>query len=315
MSGDGEGASGLRLPREAPGPLPEIPRMTWAQVQALRETISDALGLPSRPLRADAGRETSQTMLRAMSSGTGNASAQGYLIESERMLQEHIRTGGKEAAQELLNELLTQIYSSAGNHLERIKPRVRELLVLMNRAAIDGGADIDEVFDLCCRYEREIDRCSRMEDLDRLLGAVLQQFIGFVFEVGALKHQNVIFKATDYIKTHLAERITLDQIAAQVYLSRSYFCRILKEELGVTFTEYVNYLRIERGKALLQDPELSICEVSSQVGFDDQSYFTRVFKKQAGISPGKYRRQYLQRKPPELLFELFQPQGKACAEG
>ena len=123
----------------------------------------------------------------------------------------------------LLNELLAQLYASTGNDLSKIKPRIRELLVLMNRAAIDGGADADEVFSLCRRYDCEVDSLSHIEDLNRWLGLILHQFIGFVFDFNAIKHQNIIFKITAYIKEHLAERITLDQVATQVYLSKLLF--------------------------------------------------------------------------------------------
>ena len=147
------------------------------------------------------------------------------------------------------------------------------------------------MFSLCRRYDCEVDSLSHIEDLNRWLGLILHQFIGFVFDFNAIKHQNIIFKITAYIKEHLAERITLDQVATQVYLSKSYFCRIIKNELGCTFTEYVNRLRIERSKNLLRSTRMSIAEISIAVGFDDQSYFTRIFKKQTGTSPGKYREQ------------------------
>lgn len=276
--GDPEGLSG-------------IPHMTTVQVRALCELLSAAMmPFPQEP-QAVASGWNSKVLMQVMYDYTVNAPSKDYPIEQEHRLQEHIREGNKEAAQKLLNELLAQLYASTGSDLSRAKPRIRELLVLMNRAAIDGGADADEIFNLCCRYEQEIDTLRRIEDLNRWLGMILHQFIGFVFDFNAIKHQNVIFKTTDYIKEHMAERISLDQAAAQVYLSKSYFCRIIKSELGCTFTEYVNRLRIERSKALLRSPTLSIAEISLAVGFDDQSYFTRIFKKQTGLSPGKFREQ------------------------
>ena len=74
-----------------------------------------------------------------------------------------------------------------------------------------------------------------------------------------------------------------------MHLSKSYLCRILKEELGCTFTEYTNRLRIERSKMYLHRSDMSLSEIACAVGFDDQSYFTRIFKRQVGIPPGKYR--------------------------
>ena len=150
---------------------------------------------------------------------------------------------------------------------------------------------MDEIFNLCYRYEQEVDSFTSIESLNRWIGAILHKFISFVFDLNDIKHQNVIFKTTAYIKEHLTDKLTLDQAAEQVYLSKSYFCRIIKDELGCTFTEYVNRLRIERSKTLLRSTGMPIAEIACAVGFDDQSYFTRIFKKQTGIAPGKYREQ------------------------
>lgn len=276
-------------PLKDPESLRNIPHMTAAQVYSLSEIISAAVSPFSKNMQPDSALGNSTAIMQIMYDYAVDIQPKDYPIESERQLQEYIREGNKESAQRLMNELLTQLYASTGNNLERTKPRIRELLVLMNRAAIDGGADIDEIFNLCCRYELELDSFQQIEELNRWLGMVLHQFMGFIFDFNKIKHQDVIFKATAYIKEHLSERISLDQTAAQVFLSKSYFCRILKSELGCTFTEYVNRLRIERSKTLLTSSRMTISEISSAVGFEDQSYFTRIFKKQTGLSPGKYR--------------------------
>lgn len=279
-----------------PDALAAIPRMTTAQARSLSELIAAAVGsfsLDTLPPDVDSGNQAA--MLQMMYDLSSDTQSKGYPIENERQLQEHIRTGDKEAAQELLNELLVHIYSHAGNDYDRIKSRVRELLVLMSRAAIDGGADVDEIFNLCYRYEREVDTFGNVEALNRWIGAILHKFISFVFDFNDIKHQNVIFKTTAYIKEHLTDKLSLDQAADQVYLSKSYFCRIIKDELGCTFTEYVNRLRIERSKTLLRGTGMPIAEIACAVGFDDQSYFTRIFKKQTGMAPGKYREQRSQK--------------------
>jgi len=64
---------------------------------------------------------------------------------------------------------------------------------------------------------------------------------------------------------------------------------MIKEETGSTFTEYLNQLRIERSKAYLYRRDLSISEVACLTGFEDQSYFTRIFKQYVGVPPGQYR--------------------------
>lgn len=278
-------------PLANPDPLEQVPRLTTAQTRSLSELVAAAvssLSFEMLPPDVDSGNQASiLQMMYDLSSDEG--SPRDYPIESERQLQAHVRSGNKQAAQELLNELLVHLYCAAGNDLQTIKARIRELLVLMSRAAIDGGADVDEIFNLCCRYEQQVDSFDSPEVLNRWVGSILHKFISFVFDFNDIKHQNVIFKTTAYIKEHLNEKLSLDQVAEQVYLSKSYFCRIIKDELGCTFTEYVNRLRIERSKTLLRTTGSSIAEIACAVGIDDQSYFTRIFKKQTGVAPGKYR--------------------------
>ena len=294
MSNDDDPDDDITLEPEA---LSALPRMTTAQVRSLSEVLSSALAsfsIDLLPPDVDSGSQAS--FLQMMYDLTTDTPSRLYPIENERQFQEYIRTGNKAAAQELLNTLLAHIYARAGTDIPQIKSRIQELLVLMSRAAIDGGADVDEILSLCQHYASEVDSLTGIEALNRWIGAILHKFISFAFDFNTVKHQNVIFKTNAYIKEHLSEKISLDQAAEQVYLSKSYFCRIIKEELGCTFTEYVNRIRVDRSKALLRSTGMSIAEIACAVGFDDQSYYTRIFKKQVGLSPGKFREQAVQRR-------------------
>lgn len=118
---------------------------------------------------------------------------------------------------------------------------------------------------------------------------MLHHFFDLVFDFHDVKHQTIIRQISAYIQEHLSEKLTLEQVAGEVHLSKSYLCRILKEELGCTFTEYTNRLRIERSKTYLHRSSMPLSEIACAVGFDDQSYFTRIFKRVVGMPPGKYR--------------------------
>ena len=273
-----------------PDPLDGVPRLTTAQARALNEMTRAICGyLTGAPAAPDVDSGRQAGILQMMYDLAEQPTQASYPLESERQLQQQIRAGDKEASQNLLNELLCQLYFVSGTNLEIFKTRVRELITLMSRAAIDGGADVNEVFSLCYHCEKEVENFHDFESLNIWLGATLHKFISFVFDFTEIKHQNVIRKTSSYIKEHLAEKLTLEQAAEQVYLSKSYFCRILKDELGCTFTEYVNRLRIERSKTYLRETAMPIAEIACAVGFDDQSYFTRIFKRHVGTSPGKYR--------------------------
>ncbi|MCK5735095.1 MAG: helix-turn-helix transcriptional regulator, partial [Spirochaetaceae bacterium] len=70
----------------------------------------------------------------------------------------------------------------------------------------------------------------------------------------------------------------------------TYFSRLFKEEAGQSFKIYLNNLRIDEAKNLLSETTLPLIEIASRVGFEDQSYFSRVFRNVVGISPGRFRR-------------------------
>lgn len=268
-----------------------IPRMTTQQTRALSELLRAAVGYLSQEDRApnvDSGRQAQ--LLNTMYDLYSSAEAAEYPIDSERQLQQSIRAGDKEGSQRLLNVLLSGLYLACGNDLAKIKQHVHSLLVLMSRAAIDGGADVNDIFRLSQSYEPEIEKLRNLEELNRWLSMVLHRFINFVFDFNDIKHHNVIYQTTAYIKENLAEKLTFEDAAEHVSLSKSYFCRILKDELGYTFTEYVNHLRVERAKLYLRDSTMSIADIAYAVGFDDQSYFTRIFKKLTNVSPGQYRK-------------------------
>ncbi len=212
-----------------------------------------------------------------------------YPIVHEKELEGLIARADKEGAQELLNKLLGYIYFSSGTDFSIIKARAIELIVILSRASIEGGAEISKIFWLNSNYLSEVNRFTDIVQLSEWLTQVMHRFISYVFDFTEIKHVDVIFKALEYIKHNYNEKISLQSVAAHVNLSRSYLSKVFKDEMNCTFTHYVNQIRVEKSKTLLLNQELDIIEIALMVGFDDQSYFTKVFKKLAGVSPGKYR--------------------------
>lgn len=100
---------------------------------------------------------------------------------------------------------------------------------------------------------------------------------------------DIILKTLAYIDDHYSEKITLDQVASYVHLNSTYMSEIFKKEMGVTFNDYVNNLRIIRSCEHLHFSALSIGQIAERCGFTDQNYFTKVFKKYIGLTPSQYR--------------------------
>ncbi len=212
-----------------------------------------------------------------------------YPLETERQLQRYIASGDKAAAQRALNEILGAIFFSSGADFGTIKSRVTELLVLLSRAAIEGGAEPGRIFGMSHDYLGEVARFTNLDDLNAWLSGMLTSFTGLVFATSDVKHTDTIQKVMEYVSANYMKRITLNDISEHVAFSVSYLSRMFKEEKGINLTSYINEVRVRNAKLLLLDSDTALSQVAYLCGFDDQSYFSKVFKKYTGTTPGKYR--------------------------
>ena len=214
-----------------------------------------------------------------------------YPIEKEEELLAAISKGDIHTANAVLGDIIKQIMFNYGGNIEALRSRIVELTVLLSRAALKGGADINAILGLNYEYLREIDSFSSVEDIVLWLHTVTRQFTQRVFDFSGAKHMEIIYKAVDYIKRNYASKITLREISDYLYISQQYFCRIFKEETGQTPGGYITFVRIEESKKLLRNSHISIIDIPELVGFESQSYFTKIFKKETGFTPGQYRRE------------------------
>jgi two-component system response regulator YesN len=213
-----------------------------------------------------------------------------YPIEKERELLRLISIGDKSGSQKILNEIFGHIFFTAGGEFEIIKARILELIVLLSRAALEGGADVEQIFGLNFKYLNEIHDFHTVLDLTYWLSKIMMRFTDYVFNLAGVKHVDIIYRAIDYIKKNYMKKITLEDVASNVYLSPAYFSKVFKRETNITFNNYLNRIRIEMSKSLLSDDSIPLAEVSYLVGYEEQSYFSKVFKKIEGVAPGSYRK-------------------------
>jgi two-component system, response regulator YesN len=105
-------------------------------------------------------------------------------------------------------------------------------------------------------------------------------------------HQGIA-RALRYASQHFTESITLSGIAREAALSKFHFCRLFHREMGFSFREHLQGLRVRRARELLADPTLSVTEIAYAVGFNDLSTFDKMFRKRVGVPPRTYRRSIL----------------------
>lgn len=99
----------------------------------------------------------------------------------------------------------------------------------------------------------------------------------------------MIRRARAYIYANQADPIDLDQVAKAMHVSTFYFCKMFRKATGLTFTDYLSRVRVEKAKTLLLNPHLRISEIAYDVGFQSLTHFNRMFRKIVGQSPTVYR--------------------------
>ncbi|MGO4538655.1 response regulator [Paenibacillus sp. 2TAB19] len=106
------------------------------------------------------------------------------------------------------------------------------------------------------------------------------------------KESGVIYDIAKYIEQHVHSDITLQEIASRFFLSREYISRKFKQEMNENISDFIAKCRIKRAKELLANGQLRITQIAEQVGFQDEKYFSKVFKKWTDCSPNDYRKRH-----------------------
>lgn len=212
-----------------------------------------------------------------------------YPQDKERMLLAALRRGDHDTAQKLLSGLLENLRSVNPGDFRLIQHRAIELLALLSRAAVYTK----EALDMNNRYLERIQDARNPEELTDILRILVDRMAAQIFSYQGVRHASALRKAERFIWENYTRRVSLHEIATASGLSAPYFSSIFKQEMGESLSNYLNRLRVERAVSLLNDTNLSLNAISTSCGFEDQSWFSKIFKSFTGVSPGKYREQGL----------------------
>ncbi len=212
-----------------------------------------------------------------------------YHYEKEKALVTKLKTGDTATAKSLLNDLLGYVFFAEGSNLQIVKSRAMELSSLLSRAAIEGGATSDSVLRVNNQFLKDLQSIQSLDDLCYRLQENIDVFTECMFDYIPSRGNEIIKRAIRYISGNYSQNLTLEDLAEHVNLNPSYFSSLFKQSTGSSFREYLNMVRIEESKRLLANTDYSIIDISLAVGFEDQSYFSKVFKKYTGLTPKQFR--------------------------
>lgn len=214
--------------------------------------------------------------------------------DREKEIVTKIRLGDRSGAKEILYQLLAIILVQYLENFELLKVSILELLIILSRAAVEAGAKVEEMLGLRYRFVTELSRIRNQEDLCLWIVKVLEKMTDQIYQTRNAKNYQRLKRALDFIEQHCGESLTIEQVAREAYLSASRLSHIIKDELGMTLIDYLSKTRVQKAKERLNQREVPIAQIAQEVGFSDQSYFTKVFKKVEGCTPKDYRKNLFQ---------------------
>ncbi|MEK4249424.1 response regulator transcription factor [Paenibacillus sp. FSL W7-1287] len=136
---------------------------------------------------------------------------------------------------------------------------------------------------------RSIDRSKTAKQLTKRLLDRLSHDVMRMKEINHLPKKTEIMKAQKYVLLNMDKKITLSDVAEHLHLNPSYFSRMFKQHTNMNFVDYVNHMKMEEAKKLLDHTSESVESIADKLGFESKSYFLKVFKKYYGTSPVEYR--------------------------
>ncbi len=104
------------------------------------------------------------------------------------------------------------------------------------------------------------------------------------------KNRELVNRAVEYVRKNYNSEIRLEDLAADSYISRSYLSRLFRETTGLSFSDYVQQLRVDEACTLLEKTDMKVVDIAHNSGFNDIKFFYRVFRKITGTTPGGYRK-------------------------
>jgi AraC-like DNA-binding protein/ligand-binding sensor protein len=173
----------------------------------------------------------------------------------------------------------------------RREPTERDFLMVMKMLERDPESDWGRKARKAY-FDTPVLTADRVQAVVQMLN-VFAQYLGEVASRQAIacseSEPDAVAHAKQFVQAHVEESITLEQVVRHVHVSRFYFCKLFKKATGMTLTEYVARVRVEKAKALLGDPSRRISEVVFAAGFGSIPRFNSVFKRQVGMAPSEYR--------------------------
>lgn len=157
------------------------------------------------------------------------------------------------------------------------------------KACLPAQGEHLDILHECVNCLAGINSIHTLDKAKELLAALIDTLCKSNENILGNKKHWLIERIVSYIHEEYASPLTMSDVAKKFYLNPSYFCKLFRDETGITFTNYLMDVRIQQSKKLLEETNLKLYDVASSVGYSNVQYFSTVFKEITGIPPSQYR--------------------------
>lgn len=213
-------------------------------------------------------------------------------VEKEKSFISMIEVFNINEVSKWLEEVFTTISTKSGINPCLVFDICNEIIELYFKTMNKLNFSIEEEYISKSRVYEDIDECKSTHELLSYLLKLLNESLHFYFNLNQAQSRKPVEIAKLYVSNHYSEKINLDEVAKLVYMNPSYFSGFFKKETRINFSDYIINYRIGIAKELLKDIQYRITDVSEMVGYKDEKYFSKLFKKVVGINPTEYKKLY-----------------------
>lgn len=222
----------------------------------------------------------------------------GLLREAEQALNDHDTA----YLEELINEAFKASENFHPDALSDIYEFCYRLLYAIHKAleAEEGGGGInpEELSKYDLTYE-ELKALYSLKKLKTVMDDAIELLKRIHIVGNGKKYSRLIEESLQFIEKNYNKNLSLEEISNEIAVSKNYFCYLFKREVGISLWNYLTQVRMKNARKLLEDTELKTYEIAFEVGYDNPSYFSKIFKKLESVTPNEYRagkREYSDRK-------------------
>ncbi|WP_400246153.1 response regulator [Niallia sp. JL1B1071] len=207
-------------------------------------------------------------------------------FEVEKELLDAVKKGDIQKGLQMFETYFQSIQQAADFQLRMIHKAIENFFIVLTRSMKELGFD-EEI-------ETSLGKFDNPMQIKEAAKAHLLVVIKRLGEWRSNGIRALLLQAKDYMDKNYYKTISLEEVAEQIGISSYYLSKLFKERFQVTFIDYLTKTRLEKAKELLLDPNVPLKEIALNIGYKDPNYFSRVFKKETGMSPSEYRTKYQQ---------------------